>query len=343
MVGVGLGVTAAMIGTQFLEVGLNTLIKEANTNGMSNFVFIVYSNFFALFVLAPTTFFYHRKRAPPTIPRSILCKMFAISCLSTVVQTLMYTGISYSSPTLCSAMVDLVPAFTFIFALFSRMENLNLKQHSCQAKVMGTVVSIAGAFIVTLYKGTPLNFSLLRNGTYLSTQSDWIIGGFLLAISSLCISVLLIVQTSAVKEYPEELVITTTCCSMVVILSAIVALFAEGNPKAWIFTSHKEFIAVFYSAIFVVSMRSVVCTWGCRKKGPVYVAMFNPLGMVIALGMGVIFLGESLYLGSVIGAATIGIGFYLVMWAHAEDSNVAEENTVTSSAAPLLSTKSINV
>jgi len=60
MVGVGLGVTAAMIGTQFLEVGLNTLIKQANTNGMSNFVFIVYSNFFALFVLAPTTFFYHR-------------------------------------------------------------------------------------------------------------------------------------------------------------------------------------------------------------------------------------------------------------------------------------------
>jgi len=44
-------------------------------------------------------------------------------------------------------------------------------------------------------------------------------------------------------------------------------------------------------------MRSVVCTWACRKKGPVYVAMFTPLGMVIALGMGVIFLGESFYLG----------------------------------------------
>ncbi|BAT99558.1 hypothetical protein LR48_Vigan06g096800 [Vigna angularis] len=352
MVGVGLGVTAAMIATQFLEVGLNTLIKEANTNGMSNFVFIVYSNFFALFILLPSTFFYHRKTPPPPIPRSILCKMFTISCLSTVVQTLMYTGISYSSPTLCSAMVDLVPAFTFIFALISRMENLNLKQHSCQAKVIGTVVSIAGAFIVTLYKGTPLNFNSLRNlgenGTYLSMQSDWIVGGFLLAIASLCISVLLIVQTSAVKEYPEELVITTICCSMVVILSAIVAVFAEGNPKAWILTSQREFIAVFYSAIFVVSMRSVVCTWGCRKKGAVYVAMFNPLGMVIALGMGVIFLGESLYLGSVIGAAIIGIGFYLVLWAHAEDSNVAKENNenrdlVSSSAAPLLSTKSIDV
>jgi len=78
------------------------------------------------------------------------------------------------------------------------MENLNLKQQSCQAKVIGTVISIAGAFIVTLYKGTPLNFSsnVVFGGkeTYLSVQSNWIIGGFLLATASLCISVLLIVQ-----------------------------------------------------------------------------------------------------------------------------------------------------
>lgn len=44
-------------------------------------------------------------------------------------------------------------------------------------------------------------------------------------------------------------------------------------------------------------MRSVVTVWACRKKGPVYVAMFNPLGMVIALDMGVVFLGDSIYLG----------------------------------------------
>lgn len=47
----------------------------------------------------------------------------------------------------------------------------------------------------------------------------------------------------------------------------------------------------------MISIRSIVYTWAFRKKGPVYVAMFNPLGMVIALGMGVIFLGEGLYLG----------------------------------------------
>lgn len=50
-------------------------------------------------------------------------------------------------------------------------------------------------------------------------------------------------------------------------------------------------------AIFLMSIRNVVAAWACRKKGPVFVAMFNPLGLVIALGMGVIFLGDTLYMG----------------------------------------------
>lgn len=47
----------------------------------------------------------------------------------------------------------------------------------------------------------------------------------------------------------------------------------------------------------MVSLRNVVNTWACRKKGPIYVAMFKPLRVVIALSMGVIFLGDNLYLG----------------------------------------------
>lgn len=41
----------------------------------------------------------------------------------------------------------------------------------------------------------------------------------------------------------------------------------------------------------------VVPTWVVRLKGPVYVAMFNPLSIVIATAMGVMFLGDTLYLG----------------------------------------------
>lgn len=54
-------------------------------------------------------------------------------------------------------------------------------------------------------------------------------------------------QTWIIKDYPEELVVTTISCSFVVILTAIVALIAEGNPKAWIIRPDKELVAVFYS------------------------------------------------------------------------------------------------
>lgn len=40
-----------------------------------------------------------------------------------------------------------------------------------------------------------------------------------------------------------------------------------------------------------------VHVWCLHKKGPVYVAMFKPLGIAIAVAMVVLFLGDALYLG----------------------------------------------
>jgi TRAP-type mannitol/chloroaromatic compound transport system permease small subunit len=82
------------------------------------------------------------------------------------------------------------------------MENLNLKQHSSQAKIIGTVVSIVGALIVTLYKGLPVisnsfpNIEMGASGIYLAGTSKWIIGAFLLATASFCLSILYIVQVN---------------------------------------------------------------------------------------------------------------------------------------------------
>ena len=44
-------------------------------------------------------------------------------------------------------------------------------------------------------------------------------------------------------------------------------------------------------------MDNAVITWVLKVRGPVYVAMFKPLSIVIAVVMGVAFLGDTLYLG----------------------------------------------
>ncbi|KAL2349382.1 hypothetical protein Fmac_003382 [Flemingia macrophylla] len=328
----GAEVTTAMVAAQFLSVGLNTLIKASMSKGMSNFVFVAYSNLLAFPLLLLASTFHYRNKTPTPINYSIIFRIFILSLLSISVQTLLYTGLGYTSPTLFSAMEDLLPACTFIIAIISRMEKLDLKLRSSQAKSIGTVISIAGALIITLYKGLPLTSGVMPKYDFLSSQQSlWLLGGFLLAVAIFLASALLIIQTWTVKEYPEELMLTTICCGFVVIPSFIVAFIAEENPKAWILKPDMELACIFYSAIFMISMRSVVYAWACRKKGPLYVAMFFPLGVVFALVMGVVFLGDALYLGSMIGAGVIAFGFYAVIWGQAQEEKMGHGKNGSSS------------
>ncbi|XP_028229690.1 WAT1-related protein At5g40240-like isoform X2 [Glycine soja] len=306
----GAGVTFVMVVVQVLSVGLNTMIKASLSKGMSIFVFVAYSNLFAFCFLLQATTIRHRNRAPTPINNSILFRIFVLGLL--------------------------------------RMEKLDLKLQSCQAKSIGTVISIAGALIMTLYKGLPMTSDVMPNNVFLSSQqSKWLLGGFLLAVGCFFCSISLVIQTWTIKDYPEELMLITISTSLSVILSFIVAFIAEENPKAWTLKLDMELVCILYSAIFVMSTRNVVNVWACRKKGPVYVAMFSPLGIVIALAMGIVFLGDALYLGSLIGAAIIAIGFYAVTWGQAQEETMGYEKHGTcsiisspSSETPLLLNKS---
>ncbi|KAK4261283.1 hypothetical protein QN277_004305 [Acacia crassicarpa] len=333
-------VTVLLVAGQAFEAGLNTLIKAATDKGMSDYVFVVYSNAISLSLLLPFSFLYYRKRSSPSITTSIICKIFLLGFLSCAAQTLIYTGIGYSSPVLASVMLDLSPVFTFLLAIIFRYEKLEVRQVSSHAKCIGTLLSITGALMVTLYRAGPNSGrgnskvegddEAIRTmgGSYVS-QDEWILGGILLSIGSFCVSLAYNIKTWIMKEYPEVVMTATISCSFVVILSSIVALVAERNKtQAWILRPDMELAAILYSGLIVVTMRSLTLIWACGKKGPVYVAMFTPLGMVVALVMGLSFLGESLTLGSVIGGVVISIGFYGVLWGQAQQEKMALERKV---------------
>ncbi|KAK7407273.1 hypothetical protein VNO78_09039 [Psophocarpus tetragonolobus] len=104
-------VTTAMVVSLFLTVGLNTMIKANMSKGMSNFVFVAYSNLLAFCFLALAA------------------------------------------------------------------------------------ISVTGALIVTLYKGVPITSGVVSNDVFpTSQQSKWLLGGFLLATSTFCGSVSLVMQ-----------------------------------------------------------------------------------------------------------------------------------------------------
>ena len=57
------------------------------------------------------------------------------------------------------------------------------------------------------------------------------------------------------------------------------------------------FSFLYFQGLFGSCLNNTVHTWALRLKGPVFVAMFKPLSIVVAIVMGVLFLGDSLYLG----------------------------------------------
>lgn len=84
-----------------------------------------------------------------------------------------------------------------------RMETLNWRSSSSLAKSIGTVVSILGAFIVTLYKGPSLlmtsSSSNLSLTELLVQEPNWVLGGLLLTADCVAASAWLIVQVKSVK------------------------------------------------------------------------------------------------------------------------------------------------
>ncbi|XVF60371.1 hypothetical protein PTKIN_Ptkin08bG0039900 [Pterospermum kingtungense] len=127
------------------------------------------------------------------------------------------------------------------------------------------------------------------------------------------------------------------------ILSVPVSLLAESNMSSWRLRPGVVAASVLYSGIFAFSFSSGIHAWGVRLKGPVYVATFRPLSIVFAAAMSAIFLGDDLYLGSVIGALILSAGVYAVLWGKAKEEEITCDDDSGSSGPGLLSSHKVSL
>ncbi|KAH7515748.1 hypothetical protein FEM48_Zijuj10G0059200 [Ziziphus jujuba var. spinosa] len=107
---------------------------------------------------------------------------------------------------------------------------------------------------------------------------------FTLLLQSFSLALLYVVQAWVIRDFPAELMASLIRC---------------------------------FFASFALALRTVIHFWAFKKKWAVFVAMFKPLGNVIALVLGIIFLGETIYLGRVVGGIIVSVGFYAVIWGKA--------------------------
>ncbi|XP_011086527.1 WAT1-related protein At3g28050-like isoform X2 [Sesamum indicum] len=229
--------------------------KMAMSKGISFYILSVYSNGVATLILFPTAFLLHRSKRPP-LSFHVLCRIFLLASFGCSADIVGYAGLSYSSPTLSSAMANLIPAFTYILAIIFRMEEVHLRKLSTISKVLGTLVSISGAFIVTFYKGPAIIGRTLTSGSstllYLQQTRNWVLGGLFTACACLLTALWCILQASILNMYPAEMIAVAIYCFFVTIQSLVVSLIAERDSTAWTIETKIGLIAVFYVATFVV-------------------------------------------------------------------------------------------
>ncbi|XP_010502813.1 PREDICTED: LOW QUALITY PROTEIN: WAT1-related protein At5g40210 [Camelina sativa] len=230
--------------------------------------------------------------------------MGLLGLLGCVYLMLGYTGIKYSSPTLASTMSNLTPAFTFIFAILFGMEKVSMRKNSSVAKVVGTIVSIVGALVATLYHVMVPSSSPHLNHPFTFLSLLWRLhhhrriliesSGGLLALEYTLIVVSYTIQTHIMREYPSEFALALSHNVCISVSCAFVSLFAKkNNPSAWIMRSKIMLICIVATGM-VNSTGYVVESWTVRHKGPMFLAMFRPLAILTAVVLGAIFLGDSL-------------------------------------------------
>ncbi|XP_060206577.1 WAT1-related protein At3g18200 [Lycium barbarum] len=328
----------ALLVLQLCYAGFHIVSRLALNIGVSKIVYPVYRNIIALLLLGPFAYFLEKKERPP-LTFSLLAQFCFLALIGiTANQGFYILGLYYASPTFASAMQNSVPAITFIMASSLRLERVHFMRRDGMAKILGTLASVGGATIITLYKGPPLlGGSNSSEEDMVASQEnvlDWTWGCVYLFGHCLSWAGWMVLQAPVVKKYPAKLSLTSFTCFFGLIQFLAIAAFTERDPKKWLIHSGEEIYLILYAGIISSGIVISLQTWCIQKGGPVYVATFQPVQTVLVAVMAFVVLGDQLYSGGILGGLLIMVGLYLVLWGKNEEKRIVnqhntEETTLT--------------
>ncbi|KAL9313596.1 hypothetical protein ACSQ67_019048 [Phaseolus vulgaris] len=299
-----------LLAVQFGSAGMFIFAMDAMRKGMSHYVFTVYRNVIAFLTLSPLHFF--------------LKEIMALAFFEIILdQCFALLGMKFTSASFLSAVMNSAPSVTFLMAVLLKLEHMKMKEATCKAKVIGTIVTFGGTLLMALYKGPALSVmgsSTKPENVNNPTGNHWLIGTCFLLIGCAGFSAFYILQVITLRKYPAEMSLATWVCFVGALQSSIVAFFAEHHhPHAWSIGWDTRFFAPAYAGIVSSGVQYYIQGVVIKTMGPVIVTAFNPLRMIIITTLACIVLSEKLYLGSIIGAVVVVLGLYLVVWGKSKE------------------------
>ncbi|KAL3833495.1 hypothetical protein ACJIZ3_008231 [Penstemon smallii] len=329
---------------QFGFAGFGIVAKFALNKGTSHYTFSVYRNAIAALVFAPFAFVLERKTRPK-MTLKIFFKIMLLGFLDPVLgQNLFYAGMNETTVTFTSAMCNVLPALTFLMAWILRVERVNIKKIHSQAKIIGTMVTVSGAMIMTLIVGPEIGLPWTKNQPHkIITSTNHapqhpIKGALMIAAGNIAYSLFYILQANTLmKSYPAGLSLTTLICSTGALEGVVLTFMVErSNLAIWSIGWDAKLLAYAYGGLISSGLTYYVSGIIMKERGPVFVTAFNPLNMIIIAVMSSFIFADQLDVGKVTGAIVVVIGLYLVIWGKSKDRN--NESFAEKTELPIKST-----
>ncbi|MQL89804.1 hypothetical protein Taro_022386 [Colocasia esculenta] len=352
-----------MFFVQLIYGGMALFSKSAIGGGMNPFIFVVYRQAIAAVFLAPFAFFLESLNSPsfhqinlkegssPSAQRSLMQDL--LHCSMITLSSILYNvSLRYTSATFAAASTNLIPAITFIMAVLLKMERISaMRELDGPAKVLGSVVCVAGALLAAFYQGPPVWFmvghhqaghrELPHPATSGKSKVEWVKGCLIMLAANTAWSLWLILQGAIVREYPMKMRLAALQCTFSALQSFVLALCLERRPSAWRLGWGARLLSVLYcvwfstrfpchlvSCMLYVSREptpwkilGVIVTgitywlqvWCIAKKGPVFTAAFSPLALLTAAAFSALLWNEVPFWGRFVMPPPIGYYYYYYM------------------------------
>ncbi|GJV76817.1 WAT1-related protein [Tanacetum coccineum] len=224
------------------------------------------------------------------------------------------------------------------------MEKVGIGEITGKAKVVGTLVAVGGAMLLTFYKGQSLNilsthFNILHGGqsmdghvaTSHKTSSHQIMGAVLALGYSLAISLYFSLQGKLSANYPCHYSTSFLFGVFGFIQSFVYVVSTERSWSQWKLGWNIRLVCVILQGIG--SLAAVILVMAAvHLQGPLFGSVFSPLVLVFVAIAGFLLLDEQLHVGTVIGSVIIVLGLYVVLWGKSKETKRLSKLTPSGSA-----------
>jgi len=272
-------IASSLWGTSFPAIKIGLQFMDAYT-----FVFLRF--FFALLIMFALVLF--TKKFTINFNKRLI---LFLGCINGIAYLLQYIGMSYTSASKSSLLVNLTVVWV---ALLSPML---LKEKLGRKKLAGVILSLLGIVFVT----TNLNFQSFGIGN--------IMGDFIVIAAGMIWALFILYNKPLVTE-TKNLAMSLTWLLFFTIIPLIpVVPFSANN---FLTLPWEAWSAIIYTAIFCWNIPYYIWSKGLRKISPVTSTVILLNEIIVSVIISTVFLGESLTVVTGIGAVFIMIAIILV-------------------------------